>query len=61
MLGRLLNQTMVPKEGEARKQQVPSKNMPQYDIVRRALGPAGAVMTSEPTGWFLKGFDLKKP
>lgn len=61
MLGRMLNQTIVAKEGEARKQQVPNKNMPPYDMVRRALGPAGAVMTSEPTGWFLKGFDLKKP
>ena len=35
-------------------------DLPDYDIVRRYLGPAGMQITAEPNGWFLKGFTLTK-
>jgi hypothetical protein len=34
--------------------------MPDYDVVRRYLGSASVVVSSESDGWFFKGFTLKK-
>ena len=48
------------KKGETRKQQIDGRQLPEYDVVRRYLGPAGMQITSEPDGWFLKGFTLTK-
>lgn len=68
LLGRLLNTIFTTgKQGEFRLQKIDGSKMPEYDVVRRYLGPAGLVVTSErdpatnqPTGWFFKGFTLKK-
>jgi hypothetical protein len=34
--------------------------LPDYQVVRRYLGSAGLQVTSEPEGWYLKGFTLTK-
>jgi hypothetical protein len=61
MLARLLNVLFgEKKKGVARTQQIDGSQLPDYDVVRRYLGPAGMQITSEPEGWFLKGFTLSK-
>jgi len=61
MLGRLLNTLFgAGRKGVIRKQEIDGKAMPDYEFVRRFLGPAGMHAISEPDGWFLKGFLLPK-
>lgn len=61
MMGKLLNSLMgEQKEGVLRPQRLDGSKLPEYDMVRRYLGPAGMTMTTEPTGWLLTGFTLTK-
>ena len=61
LLARLLNVLFGEgKKGAARRQQIDGSQLPDYAVVRRYLGPAGMQVTSEPQGWFLKGFTLTK-
>jgi hypothetical protein len=62
MLGRVLNTLFgAGKKGVMRKQEIDGKSMPDYEFVRRFLGPAGMqVVTEDPDGWFLKGVLLTK-
>ncbi|MEN6405825.1 MAG: hypothetical protein ABFC77_05065 [Thermoguttaceae bacterium] len=48
------------KKGEVRTQRIDGRQLPDYQVVRRYLNPAGFQVTSEPDGWFLKGFTLTK-
>jgi hypothetical protein len=61
MLGRALNRFMgAGKQGVVRKQEIDGAKLPNYDVVRRCLGPAGTLAYGEAEGWFLIGFTLKK-
>ncbi len=61
LFGRLLNRILGSgKKGEVRKQQIDGAKLPEYQVVRRYLGPAGSLARSEQSGWFLIGFRLKK-
>ncbi|MGQ9562617.1 MAG: hypothetical protein ACUVTH_03710 [Thermogutta sp.] len=61
MLARVLNAILAPPEkGTLRKQRIDGSKLPDYEIVRRHLGPAGFFAISEDDGWFLKGFTLPK-
>jgi hypothetical protein len=61
MVGKMLNSLLGDgKEGVLRPQRIDGSKLPDYDMVRRYLGPAGATMTSEATGWLLTGFTLTK-
>jgi hypothetical protein len=61
MLARILNALAGPtKKGQVRKQQIDGSQMPDFQIVRRYLGPAGLEVTTEANGWFVKGFMLPK-
>jgi hypothetical protein len=61
MLARLLNAMFGEgKKGAVRTQRIDGRQLPDYEVVRRYLGPAGLQLTSEPTGWFFKGFTLAK-
>jgi hypothetical protein len=61
MLGKLLNALLGEgKEGVLRAQRIDGSKLPEYDMVRRYLGPAGMTMTTEADGWFLTGFTLSK-
>ena len=61
MLARALNAILAPPEkGTVRKQRIDGSKLPDYEIVRRHLGPAGFFAVSEDKGWFLKGFTLPK-
>ena len=46
------------KKGSPRAQKIDGSKLPDYEMVRQYLGPAGMQITSEPKGWFLKGFTL---
>lgn len=61
MVGKLLNSLLGEgKEGVMRTQQIDGSKLPDYDSVRRYLGPAGMSLTTEPEGWMLTGFTLVK-
>jgi len=61
ILGRLLNAALgKQKEGVVRAPKIDGSKLPEFDVVRRYLGPAGMVVTTEPDGWFFKGFTLNK-
>ncbi len=60
-LGKLLNSLLGEgKEGVLRPQQIDGSKLPDYDLVRRYLGPAGMTGTTEADGWMLTGFTLAK-
>jgi hypothetical protein len=59
--GKLLNKLLGDdKEGSVRKQRIDGSKLPEFDIVRRYLGPAGAFMVAQDDGWLLTGFTLRK-
>ncbi len=61
MFARMLNRLFGPrKAGVVRKQQIEGKEMPDYQVVRRYLGPAGNFGKTEKDGWFIVGFVLEK-
>ncbi len=61
VLGKLLNRMMGPDEkGILREQQIDGSKMPEFDAVRRYLGPAGMYVQSEENGWFMAGCLLSK-
>ena len=61
MLARLLNVLFGEgQEGPGPPQKIDGSQLPDYQVVRRYLGPAGLQATSEPNGWYLKGFTLSK-
>jgi len=60
MLGRVLNSVLGEGKRELRTQRIDGSELPEYDFVRRYLGPAGMFGASEETGWFFKGFMLPR-
>jgi hypothetical protein len=61
MLARLLNAMMGPKEeGVIRKQQIDGSKLPEFDLVKKYLGPGGLYVQSEDNGWWAVGCLLKK-
>ncbi len=61
IVGKLLNNLLGEgKEGVLREQQIDGSMLPDYDLVRRYLGPAGLTATTEDNGWMLTGFTLIK-
>ena len=61
LLGRTLNTfSGAAKKGVVRSQRINGKNLPDFEVMRRALGLGGVGATSEADGWFLKGFMLPK-
>jgi hypothetical protein len=61
MLARALNTFSAEmKKGQFRKPRIDGRELPDYDVVRRHLGPSGLVTVQEKDGWFLKGCLLKK-
>jgi hypothetical protein len=61
MLARMLNAMMGPKEeGVIRKQQIDGSKLPEFDLVKKYLGPGGLYVQSEDNGWWAVGCLLKK-
>lgn len=62
VFGKMLNSMFGDKKPGAgpREQKIDASKLPEFDVVRRYLGPAGAFMTVEQDGWLLTGFTLRK-
>jgi hypothetical protein len=61
LLGQLLNRIFSEgKDDVVRKQKVDASKLPNYDMVRRYLGPAGTAVLSEDDGWLVVGFSVSK-
>lgn len=61
LLAKLLNTLLgEEKEGVVRKPSLDGSKLPEYSVVKRYLGPAGAFVTSEENGWLIIGFSLSK-
>ncbi|NMC18805.1 MAG: hypothetical protein GYA33_00135 [Thermogutta sp.] len=60
LMGRVLNSFLAPEPGKPREQRIDGGKLPDYEVVRRHLGPAGLFGKAEKDGWFLKGFTLPK-
>jgi hypothetical protein len=61
MMGKMLNSLLGDgKEGVLRTQRIDGSKLPEFDLVRRYLGPAGLTATTEADGWYLTGFTLSK-
>jgi hypothetical protein len=61
LVARALNTFFAPgRPSQVRRPQIDGRKLPSYDIVRRALGPSGVAASSEPDGWFIKGYLLRK-
>lgn len=64
LLGRLLNRLLTTPEDEdegvLRKQKIDGRQLPHFEMVRRYFSPAGTVVRSNDTGWFIVGATLTK-
>jgi hypothetical protein len=61
MLARLLNAMFGEgKKGAKREPKLDGSALPEYEVVRHYLRPAGLLVAAEENGWFLKGFTLSK-
>jgi hypothetical protein len=61
LFARLLNLLLgEDKEGITRKPRLDGGKLPEFEAVRRYLGPSGSFVASEPTGWFIVGFTVGK-
>jgi hypothetical protein len=61
MFARILNAVLGPQEeGTVRKQELDGSKLPNFDLVKKYLGPGGLFTQSEQDGWWLVGCLLKK-
>ncbi len=61
MLGRALNALSgAGKRGTPRQQRINGRHLPEFELVRRFLGPGASAVASEPDGWFIKGVLLNR-
>ena len=61
LLARLLNAMMGQREeGVIRQQEIDGSKLPDFDLVKKYLGPGGLFVQSEDNGWWLLGCLLKK-
>jgi len=59
LLGRVLNTILAAAQADTlREQKIDGSKLPDFEVVRRSLGPAGLFGTTEDDGWFFKGFTL---
>jgi hypothetical protein len=64
LLGKFLNEVLTSEvekeEGIRRKQRIDGSLLPDFEMVRRYLGPVGRVLRSDSDGWLLTGAILNK-
>ena len=61
MLGRFLNRLLGPDDEDVlREQKIDGSQLPDFQAVRRYLGPAGLFLRSEQDGWYATGALLDK-
>ena len=61
VLGRVLNRLLGPEEENVlRKPEIDGKKLPDYQVVRRYLGPAGLFVRPRVDGWLVSGIMVSK-
>jgi hypothetical protein len=61
LLARLLNAMLGSREeGAVRQQEIDGSKLPDFDLLKKYLGPGGLFVQSEDNGWWLVGCLLKK-
>jgi hypothetical protein len=61
MLARILNGMLGPEEeGAVRKQEIDGSKLPDFDAMKKYMGPGGLFVQSEDDGWYAVGVLLKK-
>jgi hypothetical protein len=61
LFGKALNYIFEPEEeGELREQFLDGSRLPEFQVVRRYLGPGGLFVRSEEEGWSVSGVLLTK-
>jgi hypothetical protein len=61
MLGRVLNRLFGEEDEDLlREQRIDGRQMPDFEMVRRYLGPGGLTVRSDADGWFAVGFMVSK-
>ena len=61
VLARLLNALMGPREeGALRQQEIDGSKLPEFDLVKKYLGPGGLYAHTEEDGWWIVGCLLTK-
>ena len=61
VLGRVLNRLLGPKEkGVRRSQKLDGESLPDYQVVRRYLGPGGLFVQPSAEGWLVTGIMVSK-
>ena len=61
LVGKALNKLLAPdEEGTVREQEIDGSKLPDYQAVRRYLGPAGMYVRTEKDGWSITGCLLSK-
>jgi hypothetical protein len=60
MLARVLNILLGKEEGVIRKPEIDGSKLPEFDQVKKYLGPGGVYVQSEDEGWLIVGCLLKK-
>jgi hypothetical protein len=61
ILGRVLNKLFQDEDDELlRKQEIDARKLPEYQVVRRHLGPGGVYIRTESNGWLAVGCGLSK-
>lgn len=60
LLGRALNRLLGDEKSSHRKQAIDGTQLPEFDAVRRYLGPSGGFSRTEKDGWYVSGVLLNK-
>lgn len=61
LMGKLLNKMLGPdEEGVLREQEIDGAKLPEFELVEKYLGAAGAYVRSQDDGWLIIGCLLKK-
>jgi hypothetical protein len=60
MFARILNGMLSEDEDTVRKPEIDGSKLPNFDLVKKYLGPGGTFIQSEDEGWYLVGTLLKK-
>jgi hypothetical protein len=60
LVARLLNRLNGEKAAAKHMQKIDGSKLPDYEYVRKYLGPVGAVVETETDGWMISGFLLSQ-
>jgi hypothetical protein len=60
VFAKILNMMLSEDEDVLRKPEIDGRKLPDFELVKKYLGPGGVFVTSENEGWYVVGTLLKK-